>query len=336
MQKDAAAHRRRHLCSWLKGLVRSFGDGANERMFASDVWLRRHAHTFRDFVQPRTTPMFISEGEVDSTQSPLTFGSGVLVHLGQRYFLFTAGHCVAECRLPGRVVYLGITHRQRHKFRLPVANTQYVRTPDGTVDYGYIEIAPVDAKTIERNSMVFSGVHRIELRDPEPRSDDDWLVVAGYPAEAYLNNEEARLVTARFLVGLTLVKRHDALPEHIAPPPPGYQVFDLWLPPEQVDSPDPNTHEDAEPIKFGGVSGGGCWEVDLEVPPDKWSPDQKPKLCGIHAATIDVEKRDVDGNKHYLLREVSVRHHLELIAKDYADLRELIYQTWPATRPEPR
>jgi hypothetical protein len=57
------------------------------------------------------------------------------------------------------------------------------------------------------------------------------------------------------------------------------------------------------------------------------------KVVGIHRATM---RADVgDGSTYWFAREVSIGHHLKLIAEDVPELHDQIVATWPAVEQYP-
>ncbi len=293
-------------------------NGALSFLFAND-------RAISEFVRPRTMPILVYKGE-PGPQSRKALGTGVPVTLQNRHFILTAGHFVSDFTEPGVEVYLNIS-ASPHRFKPQLASTNFVLRDPGTVDFGYIELHSRDASTIEAKMGVFSGADRIdlEIRAQEVNEPADWVIVAGYPlAEA---KEEAQALTSRFLVAFTKISRETERPANVPPVPQDLRVLDVWLPRGHIVSPMPGQFEAAAPTSysFGGVSGGGCWLARINQDSENWSPTCL-RLCGIHAGTWDPE---MINDERGFLREVSLVHHLRMIAEDFPELSSFLLARWP-------
>ena len=294
-------------------------------MIKSEEWIRRNHRTIQEFLSPRTAPLLIFDS--GACRDPVSRGSGVLVELGGRHFILTAGHCVAAGVAAGRMVCLPIsTLNIADGSRLvpkplfvKIVKSNYVSKDEGTVDFGYFELDPDSAGTMKAKFYIFTGIGRIIVRGRSATQGDEWVLVIGYPGD------EARVTVrayqARAMLAFTLVAAEDELPEVHGRD--DFSSLDLLLPPECIVSPMPGELEQAEPSSFGGVSGGGCWLVDISLDPEHWTIDNKPSLCAIHAGT------GIEKGRDFFLREVPIAYHLRMLADDYPDLAPKIHACWP-------
>ncbi len=291
--------------------------------FDSEAWLKRYGRCIQQYLMPRTVPIMIYDGEA-GPHPPQSQGTGVLVRLRNRYFALTAGHCVEDCIPKGRKVYVGISSAP-HRFCPTIARRNYVVAPKGTVDFGYIEFHSTDAITMEAKYSVFSGESRIDIRPPANAGEgDEWVIVAGYPYEEAKNTSQ--YLAMRFMIALTQVAREDEPPAAaVTQLLDGFSAVDLLLPPGNMVSPMPGQFQQAEPTSFSGVSGGGCWSLDVSADPDEWSINDKPRLCAIHTGT----STPVEEEEYAILRQVPVVYHLRMIAHDYPDLTADLEKQWP-------
>lgn len=293
--------------------------------FDSEQWLRRYCRDIQDFLQRRTVALLVYKGEPGPGKIE-SRGTGVLVRVGDRHFILTAGHCVAGCVAPGRRTYIPISAAGRgisqEQFSPTLAKWNYVAKHKGTVDYGYLELSNQSASTIAAKIPIFAGENSVAARRPSTTEPDEWVLVAGYPAEEAKTTD--RVYVARFMFALTLSARKEELPEDHAKPPNGFQVIDSWLPSDSVVSPVAGEFHSVEASSFRGASGGGCWTVDVSIDPKRWTADTKPSLCAIHASTLVTEGEGDD-----MLREVPIVYHLRMIADDYPELSPDMHKRWP-------
>lgn len=251
----------------------------------------------------------------------------MLVELGSHHFVLTAGHCVAKGVADGRMVCLPIStwNLEVGSRLMPkplvarIVNYNYVSTDEGTVDFGYLELDPRNASTMKAKFYIFTGSKRIVVRRRSTTQGDEWVLVIGYPgAEAKITDHAYQ---SRVMLALTLVAAENELPKVTSRG--DFESLDLLLPPECIVSPVPGELEQAEPSSFGGVSGGGCWVVDISTNPEKWTIDHIPSLCAIHAGT------GIEKGQDFFLREVPIAYHLRMVADDYPDLASEMNARWP-------
>lgn len=142
-----------------------------------------------------------------------------------------------------------------------------------------------------------------------------------YPRTEAVSTSEYYL--ARFQFAFTRPVPIQVLPEEIPEPPSPFEVVDAWLPPDGTVSPVAGEFELADASSFRGVSGGGCWKMDVANDPRSWKRNTKPTLSATHVSTI-VTGDDTDD----VLRQVPVAYHPRMIADDYPDLPPRICERW--------
>lgn len=250
-------------------------------------------------------------------------GSGVLLRLGERYFILTAGHCVSLSI--GKKVALAI--EKAGKFFIPTfANKNYIDKKDYKNDFGYFELAPVDARYFETKRMVFMSSNRLKISSmQELKKLDDWVVVSGFPDKNQERDKERQYVSLQQLhVSTVLAGTGRAPVSHFLPL--GKNVIELWISESGcVESTAPGYPEVPVP-NLGGASGGGCWKSNVRPLHDNWTPNEM-KLIGIHIATESKVK--IHGEFHYYYRSSSITCHLLLLSQDYPDLHDMIFDIWP-------
>jgi len=296
----------------------------SERGFTTTEWIDRNGGGLRDRIQPKTVPLLIlTNPESPKVENRL---SGVLVGLGPRHFVLTAGHCVEKCiDKRNRVVIPVVDWPAEDAYRLsPVLkpdflNSNLINVDPGTVDYGYLEFHPQSASTLGAKRYEFNT--RISpWKAPEFHGADSWVAVAGYPIDIAQTTEGSD--QSRFMITPTLVAREEEL-AGVGELPEGFDVLDLLLPQDALESPDGLAFVPAEPTSHHGVSGGGCWTLDVSKDVASWTDQDRPSLCAIHAGHTE----EADGNQ--ILREVPISYHLRMIADDYPDLASDLYERWP-------
>lgn len=286
-----------------------------------EEWVSRNGPAIRDFVQPKTIPLLVFDGEVGPQRLTERL-TGVLVELGGRHFVLTAGHCVKACRAAKNVVVPIVAGwevedaiRLGPKLEPKFLNSNSAIKGEGTEDFGYLELNPETALTME--AKVFSFTSRITVRSaPNTSQRDEWVIVAGYPRA--IAHRAERSDEARFMIAFTLVARKEELPEESGAPE-GFATLDLLVPENSVETEDGTVFMPTQPASFQGVSGGGCWTLDVSRDAADWTSDNKPSLCAIHTGHMEGK----------LLREVPIGYHLRLLADDHPDLAPELNARWP-------
>ena len=198
----------------------------------------------------------------------------------------------------------------------------------GDADFGYIEIAARDGKTVEAKTGVFCGEDRLSLDTCDTAGPDDWFVLGGYP-EALEQITEHCLGSAIYAVTTKLSSARKAPKNFLNRPPQGLQTLNLWLREDGVNT---STLKRIKLLQTRGMSGGGCWKANLYPNPKGWN-SSRFQLSGVYMGSW---KEDIQGQCQCFLRAISVAHHLRMIADDCSDLRDRIYEKWPVLKSVPQ
>ena len=249
------------------------------------------------------------EGEPGSS-----IGSGLLVELGSRYFVLSAGHCV-EKFCPD-TASLFVAH-DRHHFMVDVLDRQFTFDFATLVDIGYIEIArPADGEgpdTFWQAALTLADIVDLNLR--QAHRTEMLLVCGGFPAavqepgELGGSNQDTSGVLAYFyspfLSEMPTGKCHSS-EFHIAMDIPTKLLL--------VHGAGERSVLDRVP-KLSGASGGGVWVVEPKELQDGFS-ETSMKLSGLY-----VQTKRTDGIPVFL-RAIKVTETLKLVAKNNPDLAE--------------
>ena len=244
-------------------------------------------------------------------------GSAVTINLGNRHFLATAAHVIADAT-DELFVVLGDESTEN------VSNltTRHVRHDD---DVGIIEL---DSKQAQSLGRVFVTEEEIGGRlDCQQKHE---VVVLGYPGqpevlkvtEAPSPVDDQTLVRTFDFRTLTYVTETVVLSEwpqvplqrHAADPlrdifgwfDPSNQLFLVML--KTLDP----ASEHAFEVKLPGVSGGGIWTTSVERA-SVWRP--QVKLIGLQSSVLKAKK---------MLRATPIQCCLELVRENYPDLECIV------------
>jgi hypothetical protein len=250
---------------------------------------------------------------------PTHVGSGVLVRLKDRFFVFTAGHCCDD--IESTILIAIARHRDRpHRFEANVKNVRRVYTADGA-DYGYVEVGENDAATIQSQARVFASERLLQVvAQTQLITDFEWLTFAGYPRAFHTDYPQRNASGIRFMYIHGAPSGKTGTPQNpLSPPSPELHFVDLAVPQETTLAAEDGSRRIVGLPSLAGVSGGGCWKPNRAA--ETWSPDQY-RLVGVvssgHSAEIGSEFAS-------FFRVVLIAHHLKLVADDYPDLRDHIY-----------
>lgn len=300
--------------------VREFGNSAQR-----SVVVDPHGHTalfgpeICEFLGYYTVRLsFLRE---DQNFDKAGVGTGVLVNIGDKYFILTAGHCAKEYQ-SGKTA-IGITKQEPHRFTPQVGRCNFRYDEKTSIDFGYIEIPNLHKGNFSSRAKLFMNSKRILVETSEQlHLDKDRMVVAGYPDSMSENSQSTSHGTNgyKFFYNSTIIAGTGTAPRSTIPRAAAdMQTVDLSIAStDQVDTISGRFDEFNLP-RFSGMSGGGCWRSCCVSGTD-WQPSHM-KLIGIHI-----------GSDHagVFAREVLIGHHIRLIAEDFHDLAPLIYETWPA------
>jgi hypothetical protein len=201
-------------------------------------------------------------------------GTGTLVTLGNSYWILTAGH-VWEKKLK-RAAKLGITLRREtnHRYLLDIDTIipcgLYAKSErlEWGPDVVLLRVPPEHVGTIEANKVAF------HLKENQGTALVDTpyfeaLFLLGCPSDlGFFTDNYAKVEIRGFLV---FVKDHHL--QH------GFDYLDV----------DAYVHDTDTLKSFGGVSGGGLWEVNIFVSPKTGRPEWKWRLSGVAFYQFPIE-----------------------------------------------
>jgi hypothetical protein len=263
-----------------------------------------------------TIPLYFFRGSTDGGRCSSS-GSGVLVKLGGRYFILTAGHCVREAGAASTdAIVLGMK-MGAHRFE-PNLHGRGDSLARG-IDVGYFEVPSADAATIESlGSRVFLSENSLCVASGD--------VMSGYPS-AIIDGDKSRNPGAKMLVYSTTIAGTGDAPESRLEPKAGRDELDLWIPQKgNVDTLNEAQQTVTVP-ELRGSSGGGCWKAGVRPHQDQPWDVRRIRLVGIHTGSCD--SMQIGAETHTFAREHLLAHFLRLIAHDYPDLRSHILEKSP-------
>lgn len=295
--------------------MRSQEDQLRDWSKRADAALMNNGAAVSEFVRPYHVAIISANS--DKAGRPRWTGSGVLVDLGPRSFILTAGHVVKDAG--GDPVGLALTEHPRDiKFALPARN--YVLS-DQRGDFGYFEVPAHDRNTIRSQTKLFAGPERLFVEEAANLEGDDHYVVAGFPGASADDGGPHGLMMRFHLVATSLAGFRGTAASS-TPTPTGLQALDLVYNSEAALVSDLMTDDHAAVtlVELQGSSGGGCWKGFVVPEPAGWDPS-KLRLVGIHCGRTRA--------KDTCARQVLIGHHLRLIAHDYADMATDTFARWP-------
>lgn len=232
--------------------------------------------------------------------------SGTLLRIGSRYFVATAAHCLRRPDLED----IRIAYREKDfstRFTL-VRKGILGGTESDSIDVGYLEI---DKSVLEYVPAAFLTLDHIAV---EYDSTESIAFLFGFPAE-FVPKDEAlkRRFRFRSLGFITLEATADTTPDFVDK--------DINVVLEYPDEGELGAPAQLHPLPHpGGASGGSIWI---------YNPNLANPVVGVHnARLVGIQKswlppsRIVIGNK--------IENLLRLIARDYPDLSDLLYQRFGA------
>lgn len=292
-----------------------------------DVVLLRseQANELQQTLVLHTVPLYFFRGSTRDGRCSSS-GSGVLVKLGGRYFILTAGHCVREAGAASTdAIVLGMK-MGAHRFE-PNLQSRGDSLAQG-IDVGYFEVPPADGAIIESSgTRVFLSENSLCIASGDDlHEQNDWMVISGYPS-AMINGDKSRNPGARMLVYSTTIAGTGEAPESRLNPKAGRDEVDLWIPQKgNVDTLSEAQQTMTVP-ELRGSSGGGCWKAGVRPHQDKPWDVRSIRLVGIHTGSCD--SMQIGAETHTFAREHLLAHFLRLIAHDYPDLSPHISEKWP-------
>lgn len=302
---------------------------ARERLERPDGVIYRSDTVIDEFVKPFTVSIISPHPrrEDGRPHENRWIGSGFLVQLWERYFILTAGHVVRDVqRLRGAAVNLVIAaaiHDAR--FLLEPRNFICSDDPGDDADFGYFELHAVDARRVLADDKVIAHRRRVEVCTVE----NDLYAICGFPRHRVID-----AIPGQTFVGHHRLTTAAAGFRSIPTAPaarPGIQVLSVSIDDSEIVL---DRSADGESItlkdaveSLSGTSGGPCWRMHApSAEGEAWTPESM-KVVAIHRGT--------DPSAYRFAREVSVGHHLKLIAEDYTELHDRIMHEWPLVQNYP-
>ena len=258
--------------------------------------------------------------------------TGILISILNRYFILTAGHCLAEVRTD--TLHFGIASGANVPYKPKyILRSDYRYDAEKCMDWGYIEISDSDAGTLKaQNKSFLPPAKLVVLTRSEVEERISASLMVGYPAAntqhlpadqglgirptcVLLSNSSGRTETKVEVSKLEMPNTES----HV-------QLIDYGGDPNDVRAAD---GQQTSPIpSMKGASGGGFWSADFSGPIDDWDA-AKLKLVGIHVGEADLDS-DFRG-----FRTILLGHHLRFIAERIPNLSEYIYSLWPGIKDNP-
>lgn len=259
-----------------------------------------------------TAALILFDAETFPERSEIESGSVALVKIGGHYFGLTAGHCALAAS--NRDLALTISD-DKHQFRPKHVNAVGVKRGDASIDFGFLEFAPPDARKMEAKGQVFMAESRLEMLDSgqvDADANKQVVILAGFPRQKM---ETIDSDVPSYIVELWwyFTNATSSLQNPTDPAPEGLEAIDALVRPDR--------------LRFPGMSGGGCWLLNPPPQPGDWEPSLM-RLAGIYIGRVGKGVKQ-DGEDFEITRSVSIGHHLALIAKHYPDLRETIIAAFP-------
>lgn len=282
-----------------------------------DAVLMNSGPDVHDWVRPYTAS-FVVQGAPGAP--PKLLGSGVFVALGARRFILTAGHCVKESGHEAVV----ITYSQFP--RTTAYDLRRGADVSEGLDAGYFELSIPEWRTLESEGKVFMNHGRLLVDRGDAFVDDDHYVLAGFPSALGETPHPGAYLRKFHFVATSVAGRRNSAPS-LFPRAAGVESLDLAVDgrhmtadllsaePREVQLPD-----------LRGASGGPCWKGGVpQNDPATWRA-QDMRVIGTHVArTVSYD----DTERWMFARTILIGHHLRLIARDYPDMSDFIFSTWP-------
>lgn len=278
-------------------------------------------------------PLFLYDTDNPSGKERIGMFSSVAVRIKDRYFFFTAGHCVDDYLNDGKPynLYALVSNNNSQASTtaglmkcIPARENKIVEQERG-MDIGYFEIPPVTVTAIQTQNKLFLPEHRLEvMKSSDYRRGLRPVMLYGYPEERLLSSGKVRTVNAISLMYKDAEAKQFTVSEYPVAPADGVNVIDFAVT-EEANQFTGNSEEEATSHvitinSLTGASGCGWWYLPKEE--DKWDPSQL-RLIATHFGRL--KPKNFPRTVH---RAVMIGHHLKLIAQDYPDLKEHIESTW--------
>lgn len=224
----------------------------------------------------------LGEARSDGVPELKPLGSGTLIQIGDTRGILTAAHVWNKAKKFENIHFV-ITRGKSSAFAVPrdhifVKKIWNAATPEWGPDLAFLEIAPNHISTIgARKSFLNLNLQKATLAEYPPKIEKGLWAITGLVAEF----SEVQVQTEKQIVTVNAVCRAfftliQGTHEH-----QGYDYFDAGVKKEL----------DGVPTSFGGVSGGGLWQIDLSKNKDgEISWDGKRYFRGVAFWQSDLSK----------------------------------------------
>ncbi|MFL5339887.1 MAG: hypothetical protein ACJ8F7_07030 [Gemmataceae bacterium] len=222
-------------------------------------------------------------------------GTGVLVGIGQKLFVASAGHCIKD----DPVVL-------EENFTIPAGPTRIKILKRGvhpTLDVGFLEIEPLPDVPILQ-----SGGCTLEMLCLQPLTKEHMVHVVGFPAVARRTYENGVEVVKKGFG--TLFLREEDASLFLDYPKTGY----TW---DRSSNSWSTAPFDAHPK---GYSGGGVWGFMPVQPKELFSPLRHIRLYGIQFEWFEPER---------YVKAIAIRHWLSTVGSCCPELQPIINGQFP-------
>jgi hypothetical protein len=287
------------------------------------LMLKENDRALLEFITPYTVPIiFFAQDAKRETLSDLDVddvATGILIEIGGQHFIATAGHCVRKYRRT-KLNAFGVSTNP-HCYIPEKWPNEFVDDDSTGEDYGYIHIPSTEVSNFTSGKCVFAGMNRIQpMTSEEIRAKNDWMIISGYPFLIQEQREDR--FGARLLMYPTTLSATGEAPPSTLPVRNCIEHADLWVPRNTAVMP-AEDYESTEVPLLGGASGGGCWLAGVRNSSSPWVVSNL-RLVGTHA----ISTKDIMVT-HKFAREISIGHHLRLIADKMPVVRKHILDRWP-------
>jgi len=300
-------------------------ENLKEILAKPDSALAHHGSAISEFTKPFSVAIMMHDGVIN-TESYRSNGTGVLVRIQDKYFIFTAGHCVKDIEEKGYSIVLPV-EQSRSLFCPNIVKTKYIyEGKNKEFDYGFIEITKQNAILMESKVRIFMSLDRIEvLKRDDLLQCNDWFVISGFPYEEIEKDNSG--IDVRFFHAT--IKKSESKTAGISDSAIdlGEHTLDLLISVDDVYSNVTGNFEESFIPCLAGMSGGGCWKTNLYPDPYEWDTSRL-RLVASHCGTFSNQVL-VNEKPHIFIREMPLGHHLHLICTEYEDLAKEIFDRWP-------
>lgn len=288
-----------------------------------------------------TVALFLFRERTVSLENYLGMFSSVAVHIKDKYFFLTAGHCIEDYVRPDGSTYPLFALISRNNspasstaglFECIAAKQNKVVNREKGMDIGYIEVPSVVASAIQRQSKLFLPETRIEVMTSAGyRIEHRPIMLYGYPESKIVVDGLTRTVNPISVFYKNPEPKEYKASEYTVAPAAGVEVIDFAV------SDDANIYTGiagSEPLvtlanipDLKGASGCGWWYLPNDFS-GQWNASNL-RLIALHFGRLKP-----NGFPRTVHRAIMVGHHLQLIAHDYPDLAEHIFSRWTAVKPQ--